>query len=283
MTPRATNVVKCRQSDRCEPKPIPAPPASGGSGNARGTGRLRNLNRCLAVVPRGARHRVRRRRSRSRGRSRSRSGRRRALLRLAAQASRQTTRIQRNPPLGGLEPPTSWVGSSNSAIEKMCGLQDIRDLAPTLQTAAMTGDARRFSWFQALFARSARTVTRLLIRARALRFATRRTDSGAPGWTRFHAGEAPLADLVRAEGPCLSGRDGACGVVDRPAMADEAVACVRRPGAAAVRPRRASYGSGQTPASGRRGRVRRSTIASPRAGRARAAGDREACEQSTRR
>jgi len=39
-----------------------------------------------------------------------------------------------------------------------------------------------------------------------------------------------LADLGRAEGPCLGGRDGACSAVDTLAMADEAVASGGRPG-----------------------------------------------------
>jgi hypothetical protein len=59
-----------------------------------------------------------------------------------------------------------------------------------------------------------------------------------------HAGAVLLtpADLGRAEGACLAGCDGACGVVDTLAMADEAVASGRRPGAGAVRAKRERAG-----------------------------------------
>jgi hypothetical protein len=53
----------------------------------------------------------------------------------------------------------------------------------------------------------------------------RRTECSAPRWR--------MSGRRRS---CLRARDGACGAVDTLAMADEAVASSRRPGAAAVRP-----------------------------------------------
>jgi hypothetical protein len=63
--------------------------------------------------------------------------------------------IAGNMELGGLEPPTSWVRSTRSAIEKTGHLQEIRAVSTSLQTAAIAGDVRRFSWCQALLAVSA--------------------------------------------------------------------------------------------------------------------------------
>lgn len=69
--------------------------------------------------------------------------------------------------------------------------------------------------------------------------ARRRTDSSAPRWTRFHAG----AVLLTRAGPRARRSSlpqwprWRLRVVDTLAVADEAVASGRRPGAAAVRPR----------------------------------------------
>jgi hypothetical protein len=53
-------------------------------------------------------------------------------------------------------------------------------------------------------------------------------------------GTAHTGGSRSAEGPCLNGRDDACGVVNTLAIADEAVANGQRPGAAALRPQRQS-------------------------------------------